>query len=144
MVRVELAEEAGVGDEIPPAPADGGGAREGGGLRREAEEDLPEHVVVVRQGRGRRDAAPAASAGRSSASLLARVDLGMEPRAAAAGHCGALLHRLVWIWGWRRLEDTEPESEVKEALSRAPAACSDSESVLVTKLPVSERVELKS
>jgi hypothetical protein len=50
VVCIELAEEPGVGDEASPALADGGGAREGGGQRREADEDLPEYVVVVRQG----------------------------------------------------------------------------------------------
>jgi hypothetical protein len=50
VVCIELAEEPGVGDEASPALADGGGAPEGGGQRREAEEDLPEYVVAVRQG----------------------------------------------------------------------------------------------
>jgi hypothetical protein len=48
---VELAVELGVGDEAPPALADGGGAGQRGGLlRQEMGEDLPEHVVVVRKG----------------------------------------------------------------------------------------------
>ena len=46
--------KAGVGDEAAPAVADEGGAGERGGQRREAEEDLGEEVVVVRQGHRRR------------------------------------------------------------------------------------------
>jgi hypothetical protein len=49
VVGAEEAEELGVGDEASPALADGGGAKEGGRLRREAEEDLPEHIFVERQ-----------------------------------------------------------------------------------------------
>jgi hypothetical protein len=47
-------EGLGVADEAAPAPADEGGAGEGGRERRQAEQDLLEHVVVVRQGRRRR------------------------------------------------------------------------------------------
>ena len=94
VVRVEAAEELAVGDDASPAPADGGCAREGGRLWREAEEDLPEHIVVVlqrqRQG-GRRLRRGAAVAGHPLA-LAGRVDLWMQARAAsAAGHSGAAL-----------------------------------------------------
>ena len=50
VVRAEAAEESRVGEEASPALADGRGAREGGWLGREAEEDLPEHVVVFKRG----------------------------------------------------------------------------------------------
>jgi hypothetical protein len=53
VVDAESADEAGVGDEAEPALGDERGAGEGGGLRRKAEEDLGEQVVVV-QGRRRR------------------------------------------------------------------------------------------
>uniref|UniRef100_A0A0E0QW31 Uncharacterized protein n=1 Tax=Oryza rufipogon TaxID=4529 RepID=A0A0E0QW31_ORYRU len=56
----EAAEEAVVGDEAAPALADEGGAREGGRLRREAEEDLGEEVVVVQRRRRRGGALAAA------------------------------------------------------------------------------------
>jgi hypothetical protein len=70
-----------------PALTDGGCAREGPWLRRETEEDLPEHIFIVWQ---RGAAAPAAAACDSGA-LLTRVDLGMIARAAAAGRPGAVL-----------------------------------------------------
>jgi hypothetical protein len=47
VVGAEATQETGVGDEAPPEPADGGGAREVGWQRRKAEEDLPHHIVVV-------------------------------------------------------------------------------------------------
>jgi hypothetical protein len=47
----EAAGEAAVGGEAVPAPADKGRAGERGGLRREAEEDLSEEVVVFQRGR---------------------------------------------------------------------------------------------
>jgi hypothetical protein len=51
----EAAKEPGVSDEASPALAHGGGAREGGRLRLEAEEDLPEQIVAFeRGGQGRR------------------------------------------------------------------------------------------
>ena len=52
VVCVEATEESMVGDEASPALADGGGAGEGGRLRREAEEDLGEQILVL-QGRAR-------------------------------------------------------------------------------------------
>ncbi|KAG2564944.1 hypothetical protein PVAP13_7NG046067 [Panicum virgatum] len=54
--RGEAAQELGIVDEAGPALADEGGAGEGGRPRREAEEDLTEEVVVVRQGRPVADA----------------------------------------------------------------------------------------
>jgi hypothetical protein len=54
VVSAEAVEELGVADEAAPAPADEGGAGEGGRERRQAEQDLLVHVVVVRQGRRRR------------------------------------------------------------------------------------------
>ena len=62
VVEAEAAEESRVGDEAAPALADEGGAWKGGGLRREAEEDLGEEVVVL-QRRRRRRAGSAAGAG---------------------------------------------------------------------------------
>jgi hypothetical protein len=54
VVGAEAAEEAGVADKTAPALAGEGGAREGGGLRGEAEEDLREEVVVLQRRRRRR------------------------------------------------------------------------------------------
>lgn len=54
MVGAESTVEVGVGDDAVPELADEGGAWEGGGERREAQEDLPENVFVVRQGLRRR------------------------------------------------------------------------------------------
>jgi hypothetical protein len=51
VVLAEAAEEAGVRDEAAPVFADEGGTGEGGRERRQAEEDLTEEIVVVRQGR---------------------------------------------------------------------------------------------
>ena len=59
MAEAEAADEAGALDEAAPSLADEGGAREGGGLRGEAEEDLGEQVVVVQHRRRRRRAAEA-------------------------------------------------------------------------------------
>jgi hypothetical protein len=47
---MKAGDELGVSGEAPPAPADHGSAREGGGLRREAEKDLTEHGIIVWQG----------------------------------------------------------------------------------------------
>jgi hypothetical protein len=93
LVGEEAAEEPGVGDEASPVRADRGGAQQGGWLRREAEEDLPEHVLVERQGFGirRRFAAAATAAAGHPVAIRARVDLGMEARAPAEGHAGYLL-----------------------------------------------------
>jgi len=90
VVDAEAAEELGVGEEASPAPADGGCARKGGWLRREADEDLPEEIVVFKRGGRRRRRGAAAS---HSGALLARVHLAVKERAAAAGHSGALLTR---------------------------------------------------
>jgi hypothetical protein len=49
VVDAEAAEEAAVGGEAVPALADEGRAGERGGLRREAEEDLREEVVVFQR-----------------------------------------------------------------------------------------------
>nr|CAB3465478.1 unnamed protein product [Digitaria exilis] len=54
VVLLVAAEEAGVGDEAAPALADEGDPGKGGRLRRHAEEDLAEEVVVVREGYRRR------------------------------------------------------------------------------------------
>jgi hypothetical protein len=96
VVCIELIKEPGVGDEASPALADGGGAQEGGGLRREPEEDLPEHIVIIRQGVRlcQRFATAAPDVARHSGAILARVDLGMEARATAAGHSSVLLTRV--------------------------------------------------
>jgi hypothetical protein len=61
--------------------------------RREAEEDLTEHVLVERQGFGirRRFAAAATAAAVHPDAIPGRVDLGMEARAPAEGHSGYLL-----------------------------------------------------
>jgi hypothetical protein len=48
VMGAEAAEEGGIGEDATPALADEGGAGEGGGERREAEEDLPVEVVAVR------------------------------------------------------------------------------------------------
>lgn len=50
MVHAEAAKESGVDEEVTPTLADGRGAREGGRLGREAEEDLPKHVVIFNGG----------------------------------------------------------------------------------------------
>jgi hypothetical protein len=49
VVDAEAAGEAAVGGEAMPALADEGRAGEGGGLRREAKEDLGEEVVVFQR-----------------------------------------------------------------------------------------------
>ena len=61
VAEAEAAPESGVGDEAAPAPADGRCAREGGGLRGEAEQDLGEQVVVLQRGCRRRVGAAAAA-----------------------------------------------------------------------------------
>jgi hypothetical protein len=64
VVGMKAAEEFGVVDEASPALVDRGGTMQGGRLRRETEEDLPQHIIVVRQGgrlRWRGDAAAAAA-----------------------------------------------------------------------------------
>jgi hypothetical protein len=60
----EAAEEGPAGDEAAPAPADKGHAGEGGGLGREAEEDICEEIFVLQDQllrRRRRGAASAAA-----------------------------------------------------------------------------------
>jgi hypothetical protein len=56
VVCAEAGAEAGVGGEAAPAPGDGAGAGKGGGIRREAEENLREKVVVFQRRRRRREA----------------------------------------------------------------------------------------
>jgi len=65
----EAAAKVGFGDEAAPALADEGGAGERGRLRRQAEEDLGEEVVVVRQSRRRSMARAAAVPPRHLAAL---------------------------------------------------------------------------
>ena len=69
----EAAAEVGVGDEAAPALADEGGAGERGGLRREAEEDLGEDVVVVRQSHRRGRAGAGAGAAAAPRHLIAAL-----------------------------------------------------------------------
>jgi hypothetical protein len=59
VVAAEAALELGVGDEAAPTLADEGGPGEGGRARRQAEENLPEQIVVVWQRGGRRRGAAA-------------------------------------------------------------------------------------
>jgi hypothetical protein len=59
VVAAEAAAEAGVAGEAVPALADGGGAREGGRLRGQAEKDVGEDVVVHVVQRRRRRKHPA-------------------------------------------------------------------------------------
>ena len=59
VVGAEAAAEASVGDEAEPALADEGGARERGGFRGQAEEDLGEEIFVFQRPRRRRSAAAA-------------------------------------------------------------------------------------
>jgi hypothetical protein len=60
VVEAEAADESGVGDQAAPELADDGCAREGGGLRGEAEEDLGEQILVFqRRCRRRRSGAAA-------------------------------------------------------------------------------------
>jgi hypothetical protein len=49
VVFAEAAGESGVRDDAPPALADEGGAGERGRLRREAEEDFLEEILVVQR-----------------------------------------------------------------------------------------------
>jgi len=65
----EAAAEVGFGDEAAPALADERDAGERGRLRREAEEDLGEEVVIVRQIR-RRGISPPSLAGSHASSLV--------------------------------------------------------------------------
>ena len=53
MVCIEATEELGLGEEASPTLANGRGVWEGGRLRWEAEEDLPEEIFVFEQ-RGQR------------------------------------------------------------------------------------------
>jgi len=69
VVGAEVAEESGVREEAAPALADEGGAGKRGRERRQAEQDLPEDVVVVRKVRRRR----------RRAGCLAHLDLGEGP-----------------------------------------------------------------
>uniref|UniRef100_A0A0D9X0D0 DUF834 domain-containing protein n=1 Tax=Leersia perrieri TaxID=77586 RepID=A0A0D9X0D0_9ORYZ len=84
VVGVEAAEEGRVGDEAAPLLAGEGGAREGGGLGREADEDLREEVIVLRQEDPRR------RRGGSAATPPARAGAGAGA-AAPAGHIAVLL-----------------------------------------------------
>lgn len=54
MVPAEAAEELGVGEDAAPALAHRRCTGERGWLRREAEEDLTEEVLVLQRGRRRR------------------------------------------------------------------------------------------
>lgn len=47
VVGSEPAAELGICDEVPPPLADGCGSRKGGRTRRNAEEDLFEHIIVL-------------------------------------------------------------------------------------------------
>ena len=76
VVEMEVAGEAGVRDEAEPTLGDEGGAREGGRIRREAEEDLREEVVILQRPRRRRAGATAAAA----ATPLARITISGEMR----------------------------------------------------------------
>jgi hypothetical protein len=62
VVAAEAADEARVGGEAAPALADEGRAGKGGGLRREAEEDLAEKIFVFQRRLHRRRAGEAAVA----------------------------------------------------------------------------------
>jgi hypothetical protein len=89
VAEAEAAEEAGVGDEAAPALADGGCAGEGGGLRRETDEDLAEEVVVVQwPGRRRADVVVVAAAGAAHRSC---------PRAGSSGECSDTEQRKMTI-----------------------------------------------
>jgi hypothetical protein len=90
VVHVQPPVELGVGDEASPGLANYGGAREGGGLRREAEEDLPQEIVIFKWG-GRRSRRGVVA---QSSALLTRMELGMQARAGAAGHSVSNLTRL--------------------------------------------------
>jgi hypothetical protein len=93
-VCIQLAVELGFGDEAPPTLADGGGAVQGGLLRRDPEEDLPENVVAVRQvgRRRRRRVVPAPS----SLAWILGWRRGLQRRTIPAPSS------LASIWGWRR------------------------------------------
>jgi len=101
VVGAEAAEEGRVGEEAAPALADEGGAREGGGERREAEEDLPVEVVVVRQRRWPR-------LQRRRGGTLAHVDCAFSvgftahelAGAATSSSGGDWLTGKEWGWGW--------------------------------------------
>uniref|UniRef100_A0A8R7UNC8 Uncharacterized protein n=1 Tax=Triticum urartu TaxID=4572 RepID=A0A8R7UNC8_TRIUA len=54
VAAAEPTDESWVGDEAAPLTADEGGAREGGGLWGEAEEDLGEQILVFQRRRRRR------------------------------------------------------------------------------------------
>lgn len=88
VICTELAVEPWVGGGVSPPLADGGGAGQGGGLRRETEQDLPQEIVVFkRRGQRRwRAVAAATTAADHSGCLLTGVDLGTEARAARASH----------------------------------------------------------
>lgn len=59
MVGAEAAEEAVAEEGMAPASADGGGTREGRRLWGQAEEDLPQQVLVIQRGLRRRGEAAA-------------------------------------------------------------------------------------
>ena len=50
VMLAEPAEEHWICCEAPPLLADCGGTREGGRLRRKAEKDLPEEIVIIQHG----------------------------------------------------------------------------------------------
>jgi hypothetical protein len=76
VVAAEAADEARVRGEAAPALADEGRAGKGGGLRREAEEDLAEKIFVFQRRLHRRRAGEAAVAAEAAA----------EEEDAEAGH----------------------------------------------------------
>jgi hypothetical protein len=70
------------------------------------DEDLPQHIIIVRQGFRRHERGGVAALADHSGAHLTRLDLGMEARAEGAGHSIALLTRLdlgmeahVAVWG---------------------------------------------
>ncbi|VAH70878.1 unnamed protein product [Triticum turgidum subsp. durum] len=89
VVCTEAAVEPGVSDGASSPPADGGGMGQGGGLQRETEEDLPQEIIILKR-RGQRlrraSTAAATTAAGHSGSLLTRVDMGTEARAAPESH----------------------------------------------------------
>jgi hypothetical protein len=102
----EAAGEAAVGGEAVPAPADKGRAGERGGLRREAEEDLSEEVVVFQRGR---TGATAEAAHLEKQRLRRRAGAA----AAAAAGCLALLMRVFFsVSSWRMTRNVQAAESV--------------------------------